>query len=227
MPIGRSPPKRKPHTSIVPYKPREPKSKVKDAPKTSAKPITSNKRDNLTLSDWVTVISYAEKHRGMSQAKIVEHFRTRQEGALEFTQSTLSRNLKNKAALLARVDENPNALSSKRPRIVTRPDVDRALFKWFQLMEGKGETVTGPMLLAKRSKFEVAFDIPKAERLSGEGWLKSFTKAYKIKEFRRHGEAGSVDFTTVAAERIRVSAILSKFQPKDRFNFDETSFFAL
>jgi len=119
----------------------------------------------------------------MSQAKIVEHFRICWEGALEFTQSTLSQNLKNKAALLAHVNENPNVLSSKQPHIVTCPDVDWALFKWFQLMEGKGKTVTGPILLAKCSKFEVAFDIPKAERLSGEGWLKSFTKAYKIQEF--------------------------------------------
>jgi len=192
-----------------------------------AKPITSRKQDNLTLYDWMTVFSYIDAHPGMPQEKIVEYFRMQQEGALEFTQSTLSRKLKNKAVLKERAEENPNALSSKRPCIVTRPDIDRALFLWFKSMEEKGETVTGPMLLAKRPRFEVAFDVPEAERLSGDGWLRSFKNAYKIKEFRRHGEAGSVDLAAVAAERIRVSAILSKFQPRDRFDFDKTSFFAL
>jgi hypothetical protein len=48
------------------------------------------------------------------------------------------------------IKDNPNALSSKRPRIVTRPDVDRALFLWIKQMEEKGEHVNGPMLKEKR-----------------------------------------------------------------------------
>ncbi|KIJ47447.1 hypothetical protein M422DRAFT_163871 [Sphaerobolus stellatus SS14] len=81
------------------------------------------------------------------------------------------------------------------------------------------------MLIAKRTRFEAIFDVPLEERLTGDGWLQSFTKAYKIKEFRRHGEAGSDVTAAVEAERIRVSTILSKFVPKNRFNFDETSLF--
>lgn len=50
---------------------------------------------------------------------------------------------------------------------------------------------------------------PEDEQLKGDSWLASFKKAYGIKEFRWHGEAGSVDLS------------------KDIFNFDETSFFAL
>ncbi|KIJ07369.1 hypothetical protein PAXINDRAFT_90515, partial [Paxillus involutus ATCC 200175] len=42
-----------------------------------------------------------------------------------------------------------------------------------------------------------------------------------------HGEAGSVDTDAVAIERARVQKILATFPPKDRFNFDETSLFAL
>jgi len=228
MPVNDDSRERKPRTVTALSKPRAPpKPRPKDAPKTSAMPVTSQKRDNLTLHAWLTVFSYIDAHPGIQQAKVVEYFRNRREGALEFTQSTLSRRLKNQSGLEERAEENPSALSSKRPRIVTCPDVDRALVLWFKSMEEKGETVTGPMLLVKCGRFETALEVPEAERLTGEGWLKSFTKAYKIKEFRRHGEAGSVDLAAVAAERIRVSAIISKFHPKDRFNFDETSFFAL
>jgi len=52
------------------------------------------------------------------------------------------------------------------------------------------------------------------------------SNSYKIKEFRRHGEAGSVDPAAVKAEQICVREILAKFAPRDRFNFDETGLFA-
>jgi hypothetical protein len=45
------------------------------------------------------------------------------------------------------------ALSGKRAHIITRPDVKRALLLWFCHMEEKGETVSGPMLVAKWEGF--------------------------------------------------------------------------
>ena len=94
-------------------------------------------------------------------------------------------------------------------------------------MEEKGESVNGSMLLAKRGAFEVKFNVPQEECLPGDGWLPKFKKAYNIKEFRRHGEAASVDIDAVNAERIRIKSILANYVPKNRFNFDETGFFAL
>jgi len=163
----------------------------------------------------------------MPQCDIVNHFKSLQSGALIFTQSTLSRKLKERLTLEARIKDNPNALSSKRPRIVTRPDVDRALFLWIKQMEEKGEHVNGPMLKEKRRRFEELFEVPEEEQLSGDGWLAPFCKAYKICEHRRHGEAGSVDLDAVEIERKRCEEILSKYTPRDRWNFDETSFFPL
>ena len=75
------------------------------------------------------------------------------------------------------MDSNPNALSSKRPRVVTRPDVDLALWLWVQQMNQKGEVVNGPMLMAKREVFEKALNVPEDERLCGPGWIQSFCLA--------------------------------------------------
>ncbi|KIJ52173.1 hypothetical protein M422DRAFT_243772 [Sphaerobolus stellatus SS14] len=204
MPADRSL-KRKPHVVKAPYKCHALlKPQVKDAPKMTAKPIKQRSRENLTLHDWLTVFAFVDNHPGMSQDEI----------------------LKNREELEARADETPNALSSKRRCIVTRPDVKKALYLWVKQMEVKGETVSGPMLLTKCGRFENAFDVPEEERLTGDGWLTPFCRAYKIKEQRRHGEAGSVDLAAVEAEQIRVRGILSKYPPKDTFNFDKTSFFA-
>jgi len=220
--------KRKVRTEHAPYQPRAPQQKVnKNAPKTSAQPILPKKRAKLTNHDWMTIYAYVDAHPGTPQEKIVDHFRNRTEGRLIFDQSTLSRKLKVRAEIENRSMSYPNGLSQKRVRIVTRPDVDSALFYWVKAMEAKRESVTGAMLVAKRAKFEERFNVPQEERLGGEGWIPSFKKAYNIKEYRRHGEAASVDLDAVEAERVRVRAILARYREKDHFNFDETSFFAL
>ena len=210
-------PKRKPRDKPGPYnrQPKRPKPTT-NAPKTSAKPNEKSHRENLTLHDWLTVFTYMDTHPNMVQGDIVRHFATRIEGALVFTQSTLSWKVKSQDQLQAWTESNPNALSGKCARVVTRPDVERALVLWVKHMEKKRETVNGPMLRVKREKFEAEFGVPENERLRGDGWVASFCKAYKIKEYRRHGEADSVDLAAVAAECMRVQAILAKYPPRDR-----------
>ena len=145
----------KPHTEHAPYKPCQPKVVVdKKAPKTSVRPIQSHKRNNLTLHDWMTVFAYIDAHPGMSQDAIVEHFKTRAEGTLTFDQSMLSQKIKGRKELEAQASDHPNALSSKRVRVVTHPDVERVLFLWVKHMEEKGETVNGPMLVAKHASLK-------------------------------------------------------------------------
>jgi hypothetical protein len=67
-------------------------------------------------------------------------------------------------------------------------------------MEARGEVVIGPMLVEKRKQFETELQVPKEERLTGEGWVTSFCKTYKIWEHQRHGEAGSVDHGAIEEE---------------------------
>ena len=220
--------RRKPHPKTSPYgqKPRQTRP-LKDVPATSAKEQNTGARENLTLHDWMMVFTYVDEHPDALQADVVKHFATQRTGALQFTQSTLSRKLKTRANLEQRVHDNPSALSSKRPRIVTQPDVEKSLVLWIRAMEDKGEHVSGPMLQEKQKRFEDLLGVPEEEWLSGVGWLPSFTKTYNLQEHRRHGEAGSVDLDAVAAKRQRIAKILVKFAPRDRWNFDEMSLFAL
>lgn len=48
-----------------------------------------------------------------------------------------------------------------------------------------------------------------------------------MKERRRHGEAGSVNIEDVKTEQLQMSEILKPYALKDRWNFDESSLFAL
>ena len=113
----------------------------------------------------------------MAQSNVVKHFATRPNRPLKFDQSTLSRRLKQRDKLEERAHSTPTALKGKRERVVTRPDVEAALVKWFQGMERRGETVSGPMLSEKRRRFENEFKVPEEEQLQGIGWIPSFCKA--------------------------------------------------
>ena len=169
---------RKPRAGHKPYAPRQPKQKTVDAPKTSATKPTKHARSNLTLSDWLTVVEYFDNNQPLSQQDTVEYFAKRPKGALHFTQGTLSRHLSDDGCKedQARAQLNPTALSGKRARIVTRPDVEHALVLWVKHMEEKGEHVTGAMLVTKREKFEEAMNVPDEERLKGGSWVQSFCK---------------------------------------------------
>jgi hypothetical protein len=101
-----------------------PKTKWATERPTMSARIQSNKCENLTLHDWMTVLGFIDTHPTMSQAAVVEHFKSKADGALVFTQSSLSRKLQDQECLEARVQSNPNALSSKRPHVVTQPDVE-------------------------------------------------------------------------------------------------------
>jgi hypothetical protein len=92
-------------------------------------------------------------------------------------------------------------------------------------MEFKGEMVTGPMLHEKCKHFEDLLKVLDIEHLHGGGWLTPFCHAYKIKEYWRHGEAGSADPDAVEAQWKHVWELMKKFAPKDQWNFDETSLF--
>ncbi|KAG2127741.1 hypothetical protein BD769DRAFT_1574924, partial [Suillus cothurnatus] len=169
VPMVRSPKKRQPRPKPAPYK-RKPKTPhQKDGPATSTKHSNTSRRENLTLNDWMMVFAYIDEHPYLPQDRIVQHFKTRKEGVLKFTQATLSQKLKDRMHLEQRIESYPSALSSKQPRIVTRPDVEEALVEWITSMEQKGESYTGAMFREKRRKLEEKLGVPETEQLIGDG----------------------------------------------------------
>ena len=107
----------------------------------------------------------------------MKYFATRPQGALLFSQPTLSCKLQQRLEMEACVESIPNALSCKRPCVVTRPDVNCVLWLWVQHMDQKGEVVNSRMLMAKQEGLEEALDVPEDERLPGPGWIQLFCLA--------------------------------------------------
>ena len=73
--------------------------------------------------------------------------------------------------------------------------------------------VNGPMLCEKRKRFKELFKVPEDQRLQGEGWVTPFCKAYKLKEYRHHGEAASVDDQAADRECKCVQELMKRYVP--------------
>src|SRR5258707_3318927 len=98
-------------------------------PKTSTQPIKMAKQENLTLFDWMTVYTYVDTlPQPINQGEVVKYFATRPQGALLFTQSTLSCKLRQCPEMATCVNSIPHALSYKRPCSVARLDVEQPLW---------------------------------------------------------------------------------------------------
>ncbi|KAF9220266.1 hypothetical protein BS17DRAFT_715184 [Gyrodon lividus] len=199
------------------------RQKTKDAPCISAQIPFAQK--NLTLAGWMKVCAFIDSRPTITQANIIQHFSSLQTGALLFHQSTLSCKLRKHPKMEACINNNPTALSSKCPCVVTSPAVERALIHWVQHMENKCKTITGPMLWEKHKRFEEELQIPENEQLPGDGWLQLFCKMYKIWEHCRHGGAGSVDMEAVQVKQEHCKKSLAQYAPRDQWNFHETALF--
>lgn len=167
--------------------------KSSDAPIKGTKP---KGRKNLTPANWLEVYEWVAEHKHLSQASVINYFENRPTCPLNFSQCTLSRNLRmeRRKELEARAREYENGLLSKRPRsaCVTEPKVDKALSIWFKDKTKEGKAVPRAMLEAKRRLVEEELNIPEEKRLHW-GWIQSFLRANKPQGTQKSQKASSAD----------------------------------
>jgi len=75
------------------------------------------------LKDWMTVFAYIDAHPDLPQERVVHYFKTKPQDALEFTQATLSRKLKDCQQLEQRINSHPKSddedISDDKPKLST------------------------------------------------------------------------------------------------------------
>ena len=104
------------------------------------KKATGRKRNDLSLSQRVNILKTMEQEK-LSQTELAKHFKC--------SQSTISKILKNKDAILREADEH-SVGTRKRKRSGKDDDVDAALFTWFIDARARDAPVTSPVLDKKQ-----------------------------------------------------------------------------
>ena len=110
-----------------------------------------------------------------------------------------------------------------RTRLAQYPKLEECLFLYHQQLLEKDINVSEKILINKAKVFAEYFNI--TDFSFSSGWLQKFKARYGIKEYKKHGECGSVDPSVVKAGRERLKEVTSKYERKNIYNMDETALF--
>ena len=205
--------------------------KVPSREKKKAEPVFT-KKENATIAQRIEILDWYHKHSGpkKSQVKTAAHF-DKTYPNLRLKQPIISDWVRNEVKWRkewAAQKSSGKVGNIKRTKQTEHPQVNEMLELWVAKAMRDGIRVTGEVLRQKWHKFADLEGIPQDERLTlSEGWLTAFKRRCGLKEFRTHGEAGSVDPAMVEIERERIRKLIQKYgyRLKDIFNMDETGLF--
>ena len=179
----------------------------------------SHEAERRNLRDWY----YVEKKEIPTQKAIKSWFYSKYFHHL--SQSTISEILSDTFAYLDAVKRPSTTLTRNRQGVW--PDLDAALSEWQNRVNRIGATVTGDILMEKaRDLFGklpqyAGVEMPKFS----EGWLDGFKTRYKIRRYRRFGEAAAVDKVAVEGELVQLREKLNQYEKRDTYNMDESAIF--
>jgi hypothetical protein len=203
--------------------------KVKVGKTPAATPVLKfEKKENATLQQRIEILDWYHKN-GKNQTKTATHFNTIYPN-LVLKQPRLSAWLKDEQRWREEY-ESSSGLSrqNKRVRQTVHPEVTEMMDLWVVRAMRDKITLTGDVLREKWKQFADLVKIPEDERLSlSEGWLHKFKNRNQLKEFKRHGEAGSANPEDIQKERERIQALIKKYGGyplHNIFNMDETGLF--
>ncbi|RAW30171.1 hypothetical protein PC110_g13473 [Phytophthora cactorum] len=178
---------------------------------------------SLTYEEKKAICLWHGRDPSLPQRKLAE--RAAREFALTRApaQGTISTILKDaKNILTTRVED----LKSKRLRAVTFPNVDKALANWVLLYQDRRVTVSGDLIRMKAQRLAAKSGVAPQEMLAfSNGWLDAFKARHNFKEFKLHGESGSVCTQDIPNQIASVRDVLKLYALQDIYKMDETGLF--
>jgi hypothetical protein len=114
-------------------------------------------------------------------------------------------------------------LGFKWTHVVKVPEIKKILHAWHLQQEGMCCAISGAVLTLKAQQIANHLGVSNLKFLNG--WLQSYKQCYNVWHFRFHGEAALVDESAVSNTQTRIQAILSGYNLRDIYNFDESGLF--
>ena len=128
--------------------------------------------------------------------------------------------------ILSKQDEIINSnihTSRKRFKVGKYEDLENHLYNWIVTMREKSKLLSSFLIIEKASI--IAKEIGINDFNGSRGWFNNFRIRYSLKNSKLHGEAGSADFKCIYEWLKTFSEIISKYQPENILNLDETALF--
>ena len=166
------------------------------------------------------ICNYQTKNPNISHENIAIHFN--QLHNLDIKRSTISKILKEKERWLS--IENAST-STYKHREVKYPLLEQALSIWVKQAISKGMILSDIILREKAKDFAKDLNIEENSIGFSNGWLSGFKSRNNLSKQRLHGEANSAPLSTLPELRAELQELISKYNPSDVFNCDETGLF--
>ena len=157
-------------------------------------------------------------------AKQIAPFPTNQDlaNAYGIGKSTVGDILNEKEKWLT-IDDNSSDANKKKRRNLLYDDIDQALAIWMEQALDARLDLSGDILKEKAMTFAELLN--KNDFKASEGWFSGFKERHNIKEYVKHGEAGSAPISELSTYREQIKSITSQYQLSDISNADETGLF--
>jgi hypothetical protein len=184
------------------------------------------KKENATLAQHIEILDWYHDN-GKNQSKTAKHFDSIYPN-LKMKQPLVSAWVKDEAKWWEEWAHSNGGHKAKQARQTQHPEVTEMMELWVSKAMENNLLLTGEVLRQKWTKFADLAGVPDDERLSlSEGWLARFKVRNGLKQFKRHGDAGSADPETVKTEQKHIQELIDKYgyELRDIFNMDETGLF--
>ncbi|KAI6854140.1 hypothetical protein KC338_g9359 [Hortaea werneckii] len=146
--------------------------------------------------------------------------------AKPITQGTVSESLSKRYKHLDGLDDEELGTQRKKARFEKWPDLEAALAQWV-VAEQERQHISGDNLRLRASLLwhQLPQYYGQKEPPWSNGWLAGFKDRKGLKEYRRFGEASSVDEEAVMQGLLAVQARIAQYSLNDQYNCDETGLF--
>src|SRR5687767_14938177 len=108
------------------------------------------------------------------------------------------------------IDDDSYDASKKKRRNLLYDDIDQALAIWVEQALNASLDLSGNILKEKAMTFAELLN--KNDFKASEGWLSGFKERHNIKEYVKHGEAGSAPILELPIYREQIKSVTSQYQ---------------
>jgi hypothetical protein len=176
------------------------------------------KRSALNDTQRIEICQYAVQHPLTRHNDIAAFFNSKYN--LNIERSTITKILSQQKKWLS-----SDASLIVKHRNVKFPLLEKALIYWTNQAIAGGMIISDDILQEKGREFANYFNIEEDQFNFSKGWLTGFKKRNSLRMYRLHGEANSAPLESLAEERLKLQELISKFNPEDVYNADETGLF--
>ena len=147
------------------------------------------------------------------------------EKEFNINRNTLNSWIKNSDKIKQQYEKGEFDHKTKKRRLAKNPDVEKALFTWFNdnVKKDASIAINKDDIVEKAKDFA---DMLKVDTFNpSNGWFSRFKKRHNLAHKRLCGEGTSADLSQLDQWDEKLQNILQNYKPKDIFNADETALF--